>query len=794
MAQEKPSEPINFFLNEQHELAREERGGGGRLAEYVGINWGTKGQHLNSTLKSAAAAVEKSNDPLKRKRYFLLAMPEPHVDKVSNDKKKAPTGQVSEEPDFGGSHGRVFSRLGIDLIDVGPSGEAIVHATPERLQQLVTRTASLGRLGQREQNRWAAIESFSPIPLQFRVDADWLAEVRGQQSTDTIVAFQPLLTRLEADTLLRAISGLIREGSEKLAGTGTDFTGRYWVRGNLTPKTIKTLATDFFSVQSIHPPQYSLAATKAKVRTTAPAARPELSVPANVDSLPTVAVFDSGIPPNHRFLQPYFRGRLQAATGMTSTPGSHGSKVASRIVFGELDLSTGIAATATLRGNCRILDVNVSFGVQNIYDKSILPMLQSCVQNYPDVRVFNFSFADRKPLDQYEPVQRRERLILTQDVDNFIFANDVIVVVAAGNAPENVVPAKSYPHHSEEELWKLGNWAVGFNTLVCGAHVGRLSANGLVQNVGWPSPFTKLGPGLNDSPVPNFCAAGGNWDENYSFRPGMGEYVCDDQGHWEDRCGTSYAAPILAREAAWTLQLLQQHCPAGNPFTVLAKAFLALVAEPPYDDPPDELADLLSRTLGRGQATCERLRNPRRGSAVFLWQGVLEAQGELASVQVPIPKDWYANVKEPRLRIVVAYDPPVHEAASQVWASRKVDFQLRTNPDANALHALRGKSHPTHPFYPIIERVYNLSRIPKGATLDGDTWLLSLSYSDTSAGYHPAITFAPQQRVAFAAELFSDDAAPTSPQQFIRAIPVALTLNRLSVPSTTVTAPIILKV
>jgi hypothetical protein len=187
-------------------------------------------------------------------------------------------------------------------------------------------------------------------------------------------------------------------------------------------------------------------------------------------------------------------------------------------------------------------------------------------------------------------------------------------------------------------------------------------------------------------------------------------------------------------------------------------------------------------------------QNTSRNSAVFLWQGVLEAPGEIASVQVPIPEEWYRQVKEPRLRIVVAYDPPVHEASSQIWASRKVDFQLRTKPDESALYSLRGKANPTHPFYPIIERIYNLKRLPKGASIDGDMWLLSLSYADTSAGYHPAITFTPQQRVAFAAELFSDEDSSQSPQHFVRAIPVASTLNRLSVPPAIVIAPIILNV
>ena len=51
-----------------------------------------------------------------------------------------------------------------------------------------------------------------------------------------------------------------------------------------------------------------------------------------------------------------------------------------------------------------------------------------------------------------------------------------------------------------------------------------------------------------------------------------------------------------------------------------------------------------------------------------------------------------------------------------------------------------------------IDRTYDLHKRPKGATVDGDIWLIELSY-DQTADYHLGIAFTPQQRVAFVAEL-----------------------------------------
>ena len=113
----------------------------------------------------------------------------------------------------------------------------------------------------------------------------------------------------------------------------------------------------------------------------------------------------------------------------------------------------------------------------------------------------------------------------------------------------------------------------------------RLSAHGLVQNVGWPSPFTRIGPGLCGAPIPSFSAEGGNTNDAYGFTQGLGVWGVSATGLLEDKIGTSHACPILAREAAFTLQKLQEVCePGSQPFAVTARAFLTLTAEPPVAD------------------------------------------------------------------------------------------------------------------------------------------------------------------------------------------------------------------
>lgn len=94
--------------------------------------------------------------------------------------------------------------------------------------------------------------------------------------------------------------------------------------------------------------------------------------------------------------------------------------------------------------------------------------------------------------------------------------------------------------------------------------------------------------------------------------------------------------------------------------------------------------------------------------------------------------------------------------------------------------------------YPLLERVYNLRKLPSDAKVEGDFWLIEIAY-EQNADYHPAMTFPPQQRVAFAAELADRGGRRLSPQSALQSLPAAKTMMRLTVPPTVARLPIVLK-
>ena len=786
--------PRTFFLNERHELSPIEKGGGGRIPEYVGISWAAKARRLSQTLSQALSSIRSSHDPLRDEKYFVLTHPVRELVKRSRDRKKAPEGTFKEPTSFGAAHGRVFDRLGLDLLQVTDDGKAVVHADRERIDQLQRRSESLESLGTREQARWVTIDSFGTVPPQLRFDATWLATLRTQAAADVVIELQPVLTPVQAERVLRAIVDLlVQHEGEKLTGTGTDFSGRYWFRGRATQRSIRTIAKDFFSVQSLHPPLFSFAAAKGSAAWSAPA-REAVSptVPVDASSLPSVAVVDLGVPTDHKQLAPYRRGQFYPLEAPRTPVGDHGAFVASRVVFGECQSHDELTARV---GTCSFYDAMVgtfpaiSGQDDRVDDMLVMDAIRGVRASAPDVRVFNLSFADKRPLHVLSEVERREKRLLVQHLDNFIFASDSLVIVAAGNSQPGLVPRVAYPGHHDDDRWALGHWASGFNTLVCGSFVGRVSPGGLVTTAGWPSPFTRIGPGICDAPLPSFGAEGGNTDGAYHFRPGLGVWGFSERGLPEDRIGTSHAAPILAREAAIASRELEKYCDSGTqPFAVTVRAFLTLTAVRTADD--ERIKTLAERTLGHGKASARRLIAPVSGSAVLIWQGTIASPNDTIRVQLPIPLAWLSEAGRPVLRLVVCYDPPVSEVAQGSWACRKVKAVLHLGPDARYLLSPVGG----HPSYSVICREYNLRRYAPGneKAAEGDLWLLELSYEEI-APYPPAMSFDPRQRVAFVAELIDRDEAPVDPQPAMQALPIAASMTRLSIQPAAIRSPIMVR-
>jgi hypothetical protein len=659
----------------------------------------------------------------------------------------------------------------------------VVHATPERFDRLETLSANLTEVGRAEQARWAAVAEFDAIPDALRADREWLDTLRAGTDHEAIIELQPLLTRSEGSLVLSSIAERFRRAQqEAIIGSGVDFSGRAWVRARLTLRTITEIIRRYFSVQSVHGPLLSPLVEVKRRKEAVAGGTAAAPVQSASQLVPVVAVVDGGVPTNHRQLESFRRGTV-IDPDSAGVLGTHGTFVASRVVFGDPRDPLNTPAVAT----CHFLDVVVARDAGSADDKIVSRAVNFAAVNYPDVRTFNLSLGDYTPYAAHPPVERSERLLLTQDLDNVIFARDILVVVAAGNSLPNTLPSTAYPEHWQDARWALGNWALGFNALTCGSFVRDWTLLGGVATIPFaPSPFCRVGPGLAASPMPDFAAHGGNGNAAYGWSPGLGVFGLSLDGLWEDKNGTSFAAPLLARECAFAFQALQGVCPPGaRPYGVAVKALLALTSSP--INLPAPFNELARRTLGYGEADSNAVRSARPDAAVFVWQGVINDKSDLARVVVPIPVDWLKSADDPVCDAAVSWDTPVNAVFPNVYGCRRVDMKLRAVEGGTAARPLPG----VHNAYPLRVRTHPLKKVFEKEAPDDDLWMFELSYEEV-CDYPATQTFIPEQRVAVALRL-RDRGNKVSPQEFVQNHSLAVTMTRLSAAIISAQVPVTIK-
>lgn len=783
------TQPRHFFLNEEHELATLAEDGRAQSPKFAPIDWAQKSALLRHSFDNAASYAVRARDPSAKAHRFVLTAPA-SLTKLSVSKKaQATSGKISFSPSFGGQQAYVLTRLGMDLLSVDSHGTATVHVPASRVPQLQAKLGDLRNASAREKFRWINVGEFQPVDWSRRLDASWLETISAQELADVHLRFQPVLPRAEVQATLEMIRSELEAG-EQLLRAGRDFSGRYWCIGRMRKTALRRLAEEYPSLQSLHP-RLSTAVAGASVRR----GSPRSARPPNVDpsTLPTIAMFDTGIPSDHPVLRPYVRSRYidPDMANELAPRGDHGSQVASALIFGRTSFPGEPDPNRMPSPSCRVFDMLGGWTIRNaevpdeLWDRAIDGVLGTA----PDVRVFNISLGGRRK-EELRPKELEEKLRYLQDLDNHAFARDVLLVFAAGNSRPGVEPGVKYPKHIDETAWQLGVLAWNFNGLVVGAHVDPISPRGIVQDRGAPSPFTLIGPGQLNAPVPSFSAPGGDGKEDYTPAAASGIWVFDCRGLLQDCTGTSYAAPLVAREAAFAFRELAQYCPDQRPFAATVRAWLTLVAQRP--EFTGSLEKLAKRTIGRGFPSFERIRLPNAERVVFIWQTMLESPGSTARVTVPVPRAWLARASAPRLRLVVAWLTPVNAALTESWACRKVGAQLRVGIDAD-LPALRTGPGAVGA-YPISDRVFDISSqqlLQANQTPTGDLWSLSVSYEDL--GPVPVgMEFAMQQRVGVAIELWDSSEKPVSPQGAVQALNIP-NMTRLSVLQSPILVPIVVR-
>ena len=283
----------------------------------------------------------------------------------------------------------------------------------------------------------------------------------------------------------------------------------------------------------------------------APAADLPLPHPTSGVRYPRVGVVDGGIGPA---LDPWIVWRTGLIAEAHREP-EHGSFIGGLLVAGQ---SMNDAEIAPERDGCELVDIDIYPGEDtNAFEQYFgasgslaffdeLSVAVETARRDHGVRIFNLS------INHIGCVQMDGYSEEAQCLDRIADEHDAIIVISAGNL-DSRDQRPEWPADPTTALGQLA--AVRSDSLqrpaesVRNISVGALNAPGLGHSLALaPARYSRRGPGLRTGVKPDFGHIGGSGTARCSL--GSGLFSVKETGEVYADCGTSFAAPLVAKTLA----------------------------------------------------------------------------------------------------------------------------------------------------------------------------------------------------------------------------------------------------
>lgn len=273
----------------------------------------------------------------------------------------------------------------------------------------------------------------------------------------------------------------------------------------------------------------------------------EIPLPKISKSYPRMGIIDGGV-------SDLFSNWVEDSWGLLSDSDkdvNHGTFIAGLVVAGNKHNARGVCNELD---GCKIIDLDIlpkASSFSNYFTKPLeffaeLELAVRELKSRNGVRIFNFS------LNMEEHVSSGGYSPYAKILDKIAEENDVVFVISVGNTKRNNF-RKEWPH---DPLQALSILATSQNDIIQqpsesarNISVSALNPPELIGVVPFaPSNFSRRGPGIRVGLKPDLAHVGGAGTK--VLGKGHGLYSCDSNGIKVDGCGTSYAAPIVAKTIA----------------------------------------------------------------------------------------------------------------------------------------------------------------------------------------------------------------------------------------------------
>lgn len=289
---------------------------------------------------------------------------------------------------------------------------------------------------------------------------------------------------------------------------------------------------------------------------------------AELDGLPTVGVFDTGVSPSAKAIAHYVASR-DTYVLPPDTNYEHGTAVGSLVAAGAHfnNKHAWLPSTPAMIHDVCALEV----GGSNMSDLEL--RLSQAVRRRPDVKIWNISIGG-------DPCDESLFGDFAMTMDELSDKYQVLFVVAAGNY--NDEPRRQWltPATLADRISCPGE---SVRSLTVGS-ISHINAADALTAIGHPAPYSRSGPGPVFTPKPDITHVGGGvhapWNAGQASLLVLGP---TDQLHYS--FGTSYAAPLASSMAAHAWRAIAGR-PGLDPSPSLVKALMihaAQLSSPDYD-------------------------------------------------------------------------------------------------------------------------------------------------------------------------------------------------------------------
>lgn len=435
------------------------------------------------------------------------------------------------------------------------------------------------------------------------------------------------------------------------------------------------------------------------------------------DGLTGVLIIDSGVATGHPLIGPALgdaqvfpdslrqRVRGGAEDGDTRT-GGHGTAVAGIAIYNDIGKCIEqrfFEPTAQLF-SARVTDDNNEYDERELLEHQLANAVRYFIEAYPSLRVINISLGDRTKIYYDGMYQFR----LAAAIDSLAYQyrdREILFVISSGNywprelSDEQVMD--QYPGYllrdTDARVCDPATAAlaltVGGLSFGPGRDLGNrneaLTNQAVAGESGWPSPFTRVGFGVDGALKPELVDFAGDlrFEQGriYDQQPQYAgvttisrDFAPPDGRLFRFVSGTSFAAPRVANLAA---RLFREFPGASSN---LVRALIASSARLPASRPgtladgePDQ--DDVLRIYGYGQPNFERARWSSEQEVLLTADDVMDVD-TFRLYEIPaLPTEFLTSKGSGLIGVTLAFDPPTRHTRADSYLGITMEAHLFRN-------------------------------------------------------------------------------------------------------------------